>query len=93
MSNLHYLLHLVSATSESDSSRDGPPSMKVAHVTAESGVEVPIEVKIEPEHIVKLPDDLSTPVLDIINEIKKAAEHSSGKVKFFTENVNNMFLK
>lgn len=43
--------------------------------------------------IVKLPDNLPAHILEIVNNIKKAAENSSeGKVKFFTPPVNNMLL-
>lgn len=53
-----------------------------------------IEPVKEPEVIiVKLPENLPNNVLDIINNIKKAAENSEGKVKFFSGSVNHMFLK
>lgn len=79
------------ATSESESSRDGIPSVKPAHVTADT--ESPAELKIELENVVKLPDNLPTAIHDLITGMKKAAEHPVGKVKFFTGTVNTMLLK
>lgn len=49
---------------------------------------------VEKMEIVKLPENLPSDILQMIDNIKKAAENNKdGKVKFFTDEVNVMLLK
>lgn len=63
----------------------------MADTTVESSQE---PIKIETIEIVKLPENLPSEILQLIENIKNAAANNKdGKVKFFTDDVNNMLLK
>lgn len=52
-----------------------------------------LDGKFDEVKVVKLPENLSPDILNIINNIKRAAATSrEGKVKFFTPAVNSMLL-
>lgn len=77
------------ASSESESSRDGKQETQKVDTDSQRSQEY---LKLE-ETATKLPDNLSKDILELITELKKAAEQSSvGKVKFFTGEVNTMLL-
>ncbi|XP_049825955.1 yemanuclein isoform X2 [Aethina tumida] len=51
------------------------------------------DANVEKTEAVKLPENLSADILEVINSIKQAAlEHKDGKVKFFNEEVNSKLL-
>lgn len=52
------------------------------------------DANVEKTEAVKLPENLSADILEVINSIKQAAlEHKDGKVKFFNEEVNSKLLR
>lgn len=50
---------------------------------------------VEKQEFVKLPENLPADILEIINNIKRAAREykEGGKVKFFSGEVNNLLLR
>uniref|UniRef100_A0A1Y1NBZ8 Ubinuclein middle domain-containing protein n=1 Tax=Photinus pyralis TaxID=7054 RepID=A0A1Y1NBZ8_PHOPY len=83
----------VDESSKESVAKSTPPVLKLAVNSSPSDAESNDGLSIRPTEIVKLPENLPSDIISIIDSIKTAAACSTeGKVKFFTDNVNGMLL-
>ncbi|KAK5643832.1 hypothetical protein RI129_007677 [Pyrocoelia pectoralis] len=85
----------VDESSKESGAKATPPILKPVLVLnlSPSDAESNDGLSIKPTEIVRLPENLPSDIINIIDSIKNAAACSTeGKVKFFTDNVNAMLL-